>query len=388
MAAHDPIRAAIDAVKSGADPVRAAYGESGQFGDTDSAGMSGSRSAESVSVSRNQDPDLESPLLVGSDESDDSPQETSEVPVAPQKKQATAEKSVPGDKKKIPVNKGKEFIEVDYSNKEAVDKAFLLAHGARKWQAQKDAAEKKVAQLNTENQTNQARLQQLQSEWSQVEQAFQQDGVAGLVNLLGGGGAYEKFLTSEIEKQNFLKKASPEQLEMYQAREDAEKQKRRIAQMEEENAKFRASIESDRDATEKSKLQADINPSFFRHNFSGKLGDPVAEEHFNEALWQKATLNLTKLETSGVPLTQEIIDKEFRKVASHFRKPLGVQATKTVKKMVDTKKQEATEAAQSRAMTGFRGSSEADETNKMLADGDVTSILRNWGKTSKFFGGR
>lgn len=345
---------ALEAFKSGKDVMAAVGGESSIDHDE--------------TVVTTSDGDETSPLLT----------ELEKDRGTDQAKSADKPVSTP-DRKKLAVDKGKNHIEVDYTDRKAIDDAFLRAHGMRKFQAERDTATKKLKDLEGKHSG-------LESNWNALEKAWKEGGVAGLVDLLEGQtGAYKSHIAREMERADYLRKATPEQRTALEEQDKRTAAERDVARLRQENEEFRKRVEADREASEMRSLEGRVHPAFERHRFAGKLGNQDDEHVFDSALWQLALKRLEPYEEQGLDITSELVEREFRSVAATLRKRIGAQADKQVAKTMEKKKQEATENAQTKAMSGFQSSKLAEEASQKIRGGDLTGLLRNWGKYGGLF---
>ena len=243
-------------------------------------------------------------------------------------------------------------VVADYSDKAKIRKAYEMAAGMRKFQAERDKAREATKAL--EQQTS-----ELKGTWEKLENAYQNGGIEGLIDLLEGKtGAHKAYLAKQFELERQKEAMSPaerakfelqQQMEM-DRRERAASERIRQKQMEEMQAKL---AEADEKET-----RALITPSFEKYRFKGKLGDEVAEHHFDQAIWMQALTNLEQLDDSQI--TPEAIDREFSRVSQAFSRAAKTQATKATKQAVETKKRTAKEQA---AVTAMQGMNRTLESN-------------------------
>jgi hypothetical protein len=261
-------------------------------------------------------------------------------------------------------------ITADYSDRNKIKKAYEMAAGMRKFAAERDKERARVKELDSQ-------MQELKGTWSKLETAYQSGGVEGLIDLLEGkAGASKEYIAKRFEQER-LKEAMPpaerarlemeERLELDRRQRDAND---RTRQQELDRVHARLA-----EADEK-ETRALVTPSFEKHRFKGKLGDPVAEHHFDQAVWMQALSNLEQLDEGD--LTPDAIDREFSRVSSAFARVAKQQATKATKQAVDTKKQEAKTQAAVLAMQGMNtpGNKEKDLT-KRLWSGDSVGVLKD-----------
>lgn len=295
----------------------------------------------------------------------------------------TAKSPASSGKESITVtdDKGKRKVEIDWNNKEQLKKYVQMAHGARKWQAERDQALGAKRELEE-------KVSSLSSNWATLEDAYQSKGVAGLVDLLEGRqGAFDEWEKSRIDRYNFLQKATPEQRELLAAKESEAVRAAEIEKIRRENEDFKKSIAQERETAEMKALESTVHPVFDRYRFADKLGDADTESMFDEMLWNSALKRLEPYEEKGIPVTADLVEKEFKAVAVALRKRINVQAEKKAAKAVEQKKQEATENAQAAVSNGYRGNSVNKEAMDLAKQGNIGAIFKNWNKFKGSFGG-
>lgn len=272
-------------------------------------------------------------------------------------------------------------VEIDYSNRDAVKKAVLLANGARKWQAERDRAMESAKKTQSE-------LEQIRKDWQSLDEAFQQ-GPEALFDLLNGrNGAFQEYVGKQQEKAEFLRHASPEEIKALEAQERADKTERELAKIRKEQQEFQKKISAEKEQAEEAALQSKINPVFDKYRFADKLGDAQDELLFDKLLWKESLERLEDYENKGIQITQDIIDREFRAVSSTLRKRINVQAEKKAGKVVEQKKREATENVQAKVMSGYKTGGNAQEARDLINKGDLTTLLKGWGKYGNLFNGK
>lgn len=272
-------------------------------------------------------------------------------------------------------DKGRRKIKIDLSDRDKNVKAHKLAYGARKWQAERDSE-------RTSHAATKAERDSLKENWTSVEAAYRDKGVAGLVNLIEGKedaySAYEKSILSKYEAR---KGASADELDLLDSREREEKLSREISLARRENETTRAEITKEREAADMAALESQVNPTFERHRFAGRLGDKDDEHAFDTMLWNTAMDRLLPYETKGL-LTQARIDAEFREVATRMRKRMQVQSDKSATRSADDKKTAVAAKVQSVAAGKVSGASSPEEVSKLTPD-NLGSFFRSWGKNSE-----
>jgi len=276
-------------------------------------------------------------------------------------------------------DKGKRKIQIDWNNKDKLKQYVQMAHGARKWQKERDDAIKTTKEL-------QEKYSSLSSNWDSLEQAYQAKGIEGLVNLLEGSDtAFSEWEKTRIDRYNFLQKATPAQRDLFEAQEKEAARSSELERLRKEHEEYKNSIAAEKEAAELASLEGTIHPVFDRYRFADKLGDADTEAMFDEMLWNNTLRRLESYEEKGVPLTASLVEREFKEVATKVRQRINSQAEKKAAKTVEKKKREATENAQVAVSAGYRPSSLKDEALNLAKSGDLGGILKNWNKYSKAF---
>lgn len=270
-------------------------------------------------------------------------------------------------------------VEIDYSDRKSIKKAHEMMHGARKWQAERDQARQEVMKERTEK-------SELKANWDAMENAFQKAGIEGVIDLLEGKqGAYKSWEKRAIEKAQFLERASPEEIQALEAREHAQRSSKELERIRKENEDFRKQMTETKETAELRSLESRVNPVFDKYRFADKLGDAHDEQMFDEMLWNSALKRLEPYEEQGLEITPDLVDREFRNVAAALRKRIGVQAEKKAARVVDQKKQEATENVQAKVMSGYKTGGVQKEAKDLIDSRNLTGLLKNWGKYGGVF---
>lgn len=297
---------------------------------------------------------------------------------------ATDKSETPSGTESIVVtdDKGKRKIQVDWNNKEKLKQYVQLAHGARKWQAERDQAIAARSEVE-------GKLRELSGNWETLENTYQSKGIAGLVDLLEGRtGAFDDWEKSRIDRYNFLQQATPAQRELFEAKEKAATRDAELDRIRRENEEFRNSVLAEKEQASLRSLESTVHPAFDRYRFADKLGDADTEAMFDEMLWNNALKRLEPYEEKGVALTADLVEKEFKAVSSALRKRINVQAEKKAAKAVEQKKREATENAQAAVSAGYRSGGLNQEAMKLASEGNIGALFKNWSKYGKAFGAK
>lgn len=270
----------------------------------------------------------------------------------------------------------KRKVEIDYSNRDAIKKTYAMAAGMRKFQAERDQALSSRKDLE-------GKLSEREKDWNTLEGAFQQ-GPEALFDLLSGRkGAFDEHVQKRQQRADFMKNASPEEIEALKSREQADLTRRELDKIRKENEEFRKSVSEEREQAETRALESRVHPVFEKYRFADKLGNSGDEHMFDEMLWNSALKRLEPYEEKGLNLSPDIIEREFKSVAQAIRNRIGVQAEKKVSKTIDQKKQEATENVQAKLKSSYTKDGDSTQLKKLIQNGDTGGIFRNWSTFSK-----
>lgn len=271
----------------------------------------------------------------------------------------------------------KRTIEIDYQNRDAIKKAVSLAHGARKWQAERDNAIQNAKQLEQ-------KMSETQRTLNALEKAYAEGGEAGVLDLLAGKqGAHKEWAQRTLERER-LAKEDPEAYQQLLKDERLVKLEREIEKEREARESDKKKIQQEREQAELASLESQVHPTFEKYRFDGRLGDADDEALFDEILWNQALKQLEPYEEKGL-LTRQVIDKEFSNVAAKLRKRMGTQVEKKVAKVVEQKKQDATSNAQAATVSAYRQGGVKKEASDLIQSGNLKGLFSNWGKYSKAF---
>lgn len=275
----------------------------------------------------------------------------------------------------------KRKVEIDYSNREQIKKMAAAAAGMRKFQAERDREIQSRKELET-------RLKEREGDWGKLEEAYQK-GPEHLIDLLSGRqGAWQELVNRELERREFLKNASPEELQAMKAQEQADLTRKELDKIRKENEEFKAKVQQEREEAELRSMESRVHPVFEKYRFADRLGSAQDEQLFDEMLWNSSLKRLEQYEERGVELSPDLIEKEFKAVATALRNRIGAQAQKKASQVVAQKKQEAIENVQSKVKSSSGNSSDAEKLRQAIQSGDTGSIFKNWSTFSKVLSGK
>lgn len=244
-----------------------------------------------------------------------------------------------------------------------------LAAGARKWQQERDQERKSKAELE-QNYTK------LQSDMSKFEKAYGEGGISGfknLVELLEGKGAFDRFVDEAQAERERWESMDPSERRQVERERELEAERAKASEIEKKYESKLQELTQRQEQAELRTLESKLHPAFDRYRFSGKLGDAVAEHHYDQALWNQAMDRLEKY-PEDVELTTALIEKEFRNVAQAFNKVINRQVDQKVQKVITKTKENATRQAQAKVSKSMQSSSESDRFNQSLRSGGSGNI--------------
>jgi len=265
-------------------------------------------------------------------------------------------------------NGRKAKILADYEDRSKIRKAYEMAAGMRKFQAERDQEIQRAKTLDEE-------LSTLKSTWDSLEDAYQNGGVEGVIDLLEGReGASKEYIAKRLEQERLKESMSPDERARLELEERLELDRKAKSQQERIRQKEMEELRAKLEEADEKETRALITPAFERYRFKGKLGDEVAEHHFDQAVWMQALSNLEKLDDSEI--TADVIDREFERVSSAFARAAKQQASKATKQAVETKKRQAKTQAAVSAMKGVNTESKEKDLMSRLWKGDSTNVLK------------
>jgi hypothetical protein len=271
-------------------------------------------------------------------------------------------------------DKGRRKVKVDLSNKDQLAKILPQAYGFRKMQAERDAASQKLKAAEP-------RLQELETQWQTLETTYQEGGIEGLVDLLGGKkGHFTEWRQTELEKEARYLNASAAEKKAMDLEQKLSKMERESAAREARAQEAQKQAGTAQEAAQLKNLESQIVPVFNKHRFAGTLGDPAREAIFDKAVWDQALSNLESLPDS-TELTSAIVEKEFKTVATAFRASIGKQANQKAKEVIEKKKQNAQGSLAQAASRSFQKPSSNDQQMRANIQkggiGGLTDALMN-----------
>ena len=287
-------------------------------------------------------------------ESKDESSEDSETP-AKELSESVKEISIKGKDGK------RRNIKVDFSDTDKMTKYVQKAANAVRLQSERDALQAQVTKLTEASEA-----------MGQLQEIVDTKGFEGLIDQLNAeNGGFKAWMDTKLARHEQRLHASEDELARLDAEDRASEYQRRLERIEKMQEEREAKLASEREEVELSKLQSQVNPIYFKYTFDGKLGDSVAEQRHNKAMFREVTETLDELQEQGVKITPSVIEREFRAYASPLLKGVNRKVRQNTSKAIEKKKAEATTHAQQEIRKGYSN------------DGSVAKAMesKNWTKS-------
>lgn len=269
-------------------------------------------------------------------------------------------------------------VKVDYSDKDSIKRAFSLAAGARKWQAERDSLQK---ELNSFRESAGTKIEN----WDKISSLYEDSGIKGLVNYLeGSDDAYDKMIDQANQEREFFSSATPEQLEAYELKQTQSQKDRELEKLRKEIEDIKNAQANSSEEAELASIKAEINPVFDKYRFAGKLGNPQHENMLDEMLWNNAMKQLESY-PEDMDITPQTINKVFKDYALNLRTLVNKQAEKKVASTVAKKKRQATETAQIKAAKSMATNKSGETARDMIQQGRLGDLFKTLATRNKNF---
>lgn len=265
----------------------------------------------------------------------------------------------------------KQKLEISYADREKIKKAYLQMAGMRKFQLERDEALKTRAELE-------AKHQALSSDFGKLENVYKEQGVRGLYELLGGSGAWDKAVETELKQREYMAGLSPTERANHAMAEKEKSFQATQTALEKKYQQALEEIQRTNDSAIERSLESRLVPSFEKYRFKGKLGNDLGEDKIDKAIWTEVVNNLSEY-PDNVELTQSLIDKEFREASLVYKGLLRDQAEKTVKTAVARKKEDAAQRVQVQVKKGIAANSMDQELKEDIANSRWSDIFQKIG---------
>lgn len=261
---------------------------------------------------------------------------------------------------KDPVTGVREKHTVDWTKREELLKEISKARGLLpKLQSQRDQFKTKLEEVEP-------KYQKLQTDLSQMTEAYKADGALGILKYLAEDeDELSAMLDSIYEERNASLNASAE-----------EKRERELAklrkQQEDEQARMKAELEELRSKanteTEARRLQQEeVEMQRIGSKWEFKLTDSTLQEELNDMLWDRATAQMDRLSAQGVEITSAVKEAQFRLAKQSLSKFATSGAKQAGKRAVETAKGRA--ASQITAQVSGASDAQIDDAKLRQAAG-------------------
>lgn len=269
-------------------------------------------------------------------------------------------------------------VKVDYSDKDSIKRAYSMAAGMRKFQAERDNLRKEYEEFKT---ANEKPIQY----WNKIQEVYDNNGIPGLVNFLEGkDNAFDELVDQTVKEREWRANASPEEIRLHQERLEQSKKNQELEALKRELEEIKNSQMSAKEEAELSSLKAEINPVFDKYRFAGKLNNPAHEHMLDEMLWNNALKQLESL-PDDMEVSSATINKIFRDYSNNLRTLVNKQVDKKVQKAVAQKKRTATENAQVKASKSLANAKQGETAQDMLKQGRITDLFKSIASKNKNF---
>lgn len=265
--------------------------------------------------------------------------------------------------------KGRRKIKLDYSDKDSIKKYVQLAHGARKWQAERDQAKTELKTLSSER-------DELRKDWNTLENLYQEGGIKALAERLSPG-QWEEIVDQAISERQQWNDMDPSERAAIEFDRYKEAQTKRERDLEAKYKQQLEQLENVKLETATKDVVAKASGALGKYGFDGRLGNPDLEYELNDRIWSKALQTLEQL-PEDVEITQAMIDREFKTQALRQKKLFSLQTAERTKKAVSKAKEKSLSKAQAIARGPKATSSTVDKFRKEVKGGNWADALHTF----------
>jgi hypothetical protein len=366
------LEAAIAAASTGGNPMDAAFSDV-----PTGSGGEGRDSASINEASKFFDDEEAGTSSEGQDTDGQAAAESTQPAESPNVAEASnSSKGKDIERLKVTGPNGPEEVEIDFSNREELKRQISMAYGARKWQSERDSAQKKLKEIEPD-------YKDATETRDAIVGAFKQKGFKGLVNLLlQDEKGYDNLLEMEVQKRQAYTTATPE----LKAKMDAEaryEELLRQMQFKEEQTKLendkltkrQAQIAAEQQAVAEQSFTTMASTALQMNSFKGKLGDVELESRLDDSVWSNVRKALSQL-PDDMDITQELLNSMVSKEVGLFNKGLGRKVEADVKQSVDKTKQASANKLATAAQQGMGKNGAADKFADSLSKGNTADAVR------------
>lgn len=253
-------------------------------------------------------------------------------------------------------------VKIDYSDRDRIKKAHLLARQGRIWQSERDNALKENEALKESSSSNAEILETLEAV---------KDDIPELFRIITGGEDWDAMIENEIRQREEIAQLTPEQLNVYNKHRLNEKRDRELARREAEWEKKLQDAEDTRTKADQDTQRALINGAFNEYRFNGQLNDKVKEHKLDQMVWNNVVKQIDGKDLSESEV-REFIKREFDVLRSSI-------IDNTKRKAATTKRKKVAKATKKAAASATKVSNDKSFDDH-INSGDVAAILSdpNW----------
>lgn len=262
-------------------------------------------------------------------------------------------------------------IKVDFSDKDKIRQVYAKAAGLiPKYQRERDELK---AKLDDSSKPIEA--------FNKLNSAFEQQGIKGVIQLLSGGdeSAIEAFIQEELNHRDWLRNASPDEVEALELKERLKKAEEERKNLLERMEQEKAEIEEKTRTAKEQEMQNKLASSFSRWKFSDdEAGSPEAAVRLNKITWRQA---LDDLSASGNENpTKRDIDKAFKEAANFLRNQVSTQTKSRTSEVLNKKKANAQRKVAQAASTNSQASSAKSKAQDIAEKKGIQGLINSlWG---------
>ena len=233
-------------------------------------------------------------------------------------------------------------IKVDFSDRDRMKKYVQKAANAVRLQSERDALQSQVTKLS-----------EAQSAMENLQSIVDTGGYEALIDTLNAdNGGFKAWMEQKMGRHEQRLHASEDELARFDAEDKASELQRKLELFERQQAEREERIKTESTQAELNRLQSEVNPIYFKYTFDGKLGDSVAEQRHNKAMFREVMETVDSLSEEGIKITPAIIEREFRAYATPLLKGVNRRVRQNTSKAIDRKKAAATKNAQQMVRKG------------------------------------
>lgn len=319
---------------------------------------------------------------VPAEEEDADPEVEEEVDTEPEVEEEEKEASTDEEPEEIgwaqftdPETGKRKKVKIDFTNRAHIEQTYARAAGlVPKYQRERDLAKKELSSYLEETTPKLEVLNDLQSAWSE-------DGIRGVIDLLAGDESQaEEFIDSLLEERDWLKKASPTEKELWEAKQLAKKAEKEKQELLERQQKREQEAEEKAQKAEEAEIRSQLNSSFDKWRFAGRMKDADAAKRFDKIIWREAMEALDGIESEqGRRPTKAETDKVFKESAEFVRKYIRQEAEQTAAKTEKKRKTTAQKKVAAKAKAGNKKANQTADAREDIAKNGLRGLMKSLG---------